>query len=156
MQDDSLDPVESTGRSLEQRLFSAIPISQAMQVRVLSCGTNGVELSAPLAPNINHEGTAFGGSLHALALFSCWSVATLLVDPFEVDYVVVQDSQMDYLNPVRGDFRARCVGEPERSQRFLATLQRRRLARLALEADIVCGDQVCAKLRSNFVARLEK
>ena len=38
-----------------------------MGVRVVSAAFDRVELSAPLAPNINHRDTLFGGSAAAIA-----------------------------------------------------------------------------------------
>ena len=62
-----MSPIE-----LEQYLHEHIPLSKAMQVSVLAAEEAAVLLAAPLAPNINHRATVFGGSASAVAIFSAW------------------------------------------------------------------------------------
>lgn len=59
---------------LEADLHGNIPLTQAMQVRVLEIGPDSVRLGAPLSANINHHRTAFGGSLATLATLAAWSL----------------------------------------------------------------------------------
>ena len=59
---------------LERYLHQHIPLSKAMQVSVVEVLPAGVVLSAPLAPNINHRDTVFGGSASALAILAAWSL----------------------------------------------------------------------------------
>lgn len=59
---------------LEQYLHEHIPLSKAMQVTVVSVAEAAVVLSAPLAPNINHRDTLFGGSALAIAILAAWSL----------------------------------------------------------------------------------
>ena len=59
---------------LERYLHEHIPLSKAMQVSVVSVDTDGVTLRAPLAPNINHQDTVFGGSASAVAILAGWSL----------------------------------------------------------------------------------
>lgn len=58
---------------LQAYLHRQIPLSAAMQVSVVSATLDSVVLSAPLAPNINHKYTAFGGSVSALGILAAWS-----------------------------------------------------------------------------------
>ena len=63
-----------TPRELEAYLHGHIPLSAAMQVSVLAVASTGVTLRAPLAPNINHRDTVFGGSASAVAILAAWSL----------------------------------------------------------------------------------
>ncbi|TFG38857.1 MAG: thioesterase, partial [Candidatus Aminicenantes bacterium] len=56
-----------------------MPITKALGLRVI--GRDGTDLifSAPLAPNINHKGTAFAGSLNATATLAGWGTIWLLL-----------------------------------------------------------------------------
>lgn len=141
----------------EERIHREIPISKYMQVRVVSAEADRFELAAPLAPNKNHEGTAFGGSVSSLALLSCWSLVTITLEqiPGEFDYVVVQDSTMDYVTPISADFSSVATfnSSPER---FLTTLKKHGRARIQLAADVICQDSVCATLSARFVAQLKR
>jgi len=51
---------------LQTSLHERIPLSRAMGVTVPQAEPTGVVLSAPLAPNVNHSGTVFGGSAAAV------------------------------------------------------------------------------------------
>src|SRR6185437_9570573 len=53
----------SASERLERYMHAHIPLVAQMQVKVASADAAGLRLTAPLAPNINHERTAFGGSL---------------------------------------------------------------------------------------------
>ena len=48
-------------------LHTHIPISKAMGVEVVERSEAAITLSAPFAPNINHQGTVFGGSIASVA-----------------------------------------------------------------------------------------
>lgn len=127
-----------------------------MQVRVVSGAADRVELGAPLEPNINHEGTAFGGSVSSLALLSCWALVNLIlaeVPGLEFDYVVVQDSAMDYATPIAADFSSVATATSS-VERFKTTLTKHGRARLSLAADVLCQGRVCATLNARFVAQI--
>ena len=47
-------------------LHQHIPLTGHMQVGVRAVDKTGIRLRAPLAPNINHRQTAFGGSVAGL------------------------------------------------------------------------------------------
>lgn len=59
---------------LEHYLHDHIPLSKAMAVSVASVAPHEVVLRAPLAPNINHRDTVFGGSASAVAILAAWSL----------------------------------------------------------------------------------
>ena len=58
--------IEMLPTELTQYLRTQIPLTQAMAVTVASIEANAVALQAPLAPNINHRHSVFGGSAAAL------------------------------------------------------------------------------------------
>ena len=60
-------------RALARYLHEHMPLTRALGVSVLAAGQQGVNLAAPLAANINHQSTAFGGSLASLAILAGWS-----------------------------------------------------------------------------------
>lgn len=145
-------------KELTTRIQSDITLSQAMGVEVLSLDSSHVKLFAPLAQNKNHQGTAFGGSINALATLACWSVVTLTAEELKVkmDYTVIQDSSIKYLKPITGDFtaEARWASDRERTE-FLETLRKKGLARAKLTAPVLIhgSNEVCAILTGRFVVR---
>ena len=143
--------------SFLERIQNEIPISKAMDVSVVSLSETRAELAAPLKPNINHEGTAFGGSVSSLALLASWSLVTTVLDGVEgrFDYVVVQDSSVEFLRPISSDFSAVATFSASVDD-FLKTLLKHARARVSVGAEVVCGGVVCARLSARFVAQLAK
>ncbi|MBU6420625.1 MAG: YiiD C-terminal domain-containing protein [Gammaproteobacteria bacterium] len=143
----------AAGQRLEVYLHAHIPLVQHMHARVDTCNAAGLTLSAPLAANLNHEGTAFGGSLDSLAMLACWGLVWLLLEPGPAAHIVVAESRMQFLRPVTDILIARCaMPEATARQTFLDTLQRRNKARLKLQAEITQSHAVCAKFAGQFVA----
>lgn len=138
---------------LQRYMHDQIPLVRHMHVHVAHFDGRQLSLSAPLAPNINHEQTAFGGSLVSLATLSCWGLLWLLLEDQEQLRVVVTESHMRYLYPVTGELQARCSLPGEDSVRkFLQTLARRDKARLELSAEIVQEARCCSRFEGSFVA----
>ncbi len=139
---------------LERTLHAEIPLTRAMDVRVLRADQKGLALGAALAPNLNHKQTAFGGSLNSLATLACWSLIQLLVrDRGQKTTVVIQESSVQFLKPVTRDFEALCSLPPAPViERFLRTLERKGRARLALAATIHAEGDIALRFRGQFVA----
>ncbi|RFC47987.1 MAG: Acyl-coenzyme A thioesterase PaaI, contains HGG motif [Verrucomicrobia bacterium] len=136
----------------ERFLHEQIPLTRAMGVSVRSWDGQELWLSAPLQPNHNHLGTAFGGSLSALATLAGYSLLWLLLEDREA-HIVIRDSSMRYRHPVRGDLQARCA-PPSRPEwdAFHARFAHTGKARLTLRVEIVEADQVCVEFEGTFVA----
>ena len=78
--------------ALERTLHDEIPLTRAMDVRVAAYDGNLLRLTAPLSPNVNDKGTAFGGSLYSLAVLCGWSLLHLKVKEAGLSYnIVIQD-----------------------------------------------------------------
>jgi thioesterase domain-containing protein len=133
-------PPSMSARDLEAFLHEKIPLSRAMGVSVGPSDPGHLALEAPLAPNVNHLGTAFGGSLHALPTLACYTVVwTLLFQAGLAGHVVVKHSEASYRQPVTGRLRAVCaLPPPDHAAQFLDTLRRHKKARMALTA-IIAG-----------------
>ena len=64
-------------RQFEAECRRDIPLLDAMQLSFIDYGNLSLTMQAPLAPNINNKGTAFGGSIASICLFGGWAVSTL-------------------------------------------------------------------------------
>ena len=115
-----------------------MPITTALGIAVAGLDAQHLSLVMPLAPNRNHKGTVFAGSLSALATLAGWSVVWLkLRDAGVQAHVVIQDAQIRYLAPTRSDVTARSTFPDDATwQRALNGLQRRGKARLTLTAEL--------------------
>jgi thioesterase domain-containing protein len=139
---------------LERYLHEHIPLSRAMQVSVLSVHVDGVTLGAPLAPNINHQDTLFGGSASAIAILAGWSLLhTRLAVLGLSSRLVIQSNSMKYDLPIAGPFTARSfVRTPAAWEAFILMLKRRGRARLSVSCVLEYGGQPAARLEGEFVA----
>ncbi len=82
---------------LEKYLHEQIPMSEAMQVSVVEVKSEAVVLSAPLAPNINHRETVFGGSASAVAIVAAWSLLHIRLKSSGISSrLVIQRNIMNY------------------------------------------------------------
>lgn len=139
---------------VETYLHRHIPLSAAMGVRVLACGRGEVTLSAPLAPNINHRATVFGGSVSAVAILSAWAWLHLaLREEGLTPRLVIQRNTVEYLAPIAGSFEARCPGVAAAAwEKLLRQWRRAGKARVTLSAELTCEGQVAATFAGEYVA----
>jgi thioesterase domain-containing protein len=145
-------------RQLQQTMHSEIPLIRAIGIRAVAYDHEGLSLSAPLAQNINDKGTVFSGSLNAVITLAGWGLIWLLLQERQLSgTIVIQDSAIQYLQPVRRDFIARCQ-MPARSEieHFQSTLGRRERARLSVQAQIWEDDTLRVTFTGRYVADLHR
>lgn len=146
--------VEEHEKRVQRYLYQYIPLSAAMGVEVRLASVGHVKLAAPLAPNVNHTETVFGGSAAALATLSAWTLLHLRLEDARLDArLVIQRSRMEYEKPIPGDFEAVCeFGDDLAWERFRTTLARHGRARLTLTAHLVHSTHRVASFEGDFVA----
>ena len=139
---------------VETYLREHIPLSAAMGVRVVRASPDQVRLAAPLAPNINHHDTVFGGSVSAVATLAAWTLLHLRLEQTRTRaQLVIQRGAIEYRKPIPGDFAAVCeFDDPPAWMRFSNTYVRRGRARLTLRTRLVCGEVDMASFEGDFVA----
>lgn len=142
--------------TLERHLLSGIPLAREMQMRVAEYDGSCLQLVAPLAPNVNDKGCAFGGSLVSLMTLACWGLATMrLGEAGHAADVFVQDSMVNYLEPVWGELvieAQQLLGDGE-WENFVDTFVARGKARITLTAQVTTpGGGAAARLSARFVA----
>jgi len=137
---------------MEELFYSQMPITRAMGVRVEEYDGRRLALTAPLRENVNHLGTAFGGSLHALAVLCGYGLLWLELRDTGAD-IVIRDSSISYDRPVRGDLRAACVRPEEKAlDAFKRQFHQKGLARIVLTATIEDSGVTAVRFRGTFVA----
>ena len=152
---DSLSPDSQLSHQIQEIFHTRIPLTRAMGVRVEDYNGKQLILNAPLAENVNHLGTAFGGSLNALAVLSGYGL--LWIQLQEPDcHIVIRDSSITYERPVRGDLRAVCdCPEAETLAQFKRAFHLKGKARITLSATIEDKGITAARFRGTFVALKE-
>lgn len=143
-----------TPQALQDYLYAHIPLSKAMAVEVKTATPQGVLLSAPLAPNINHRDTVFGGSASTLAILSAWALLHVsMLDANIKARLVIQKNSMSYDLPMPGEFSAEAAAPaPEKWQRFLATLNKHKRARISIRSILHCEGKKVGEFEGDFVA----
>jgi thioesterase domain-containing protein len=142
----------SPARQIQELLHSKIPITRAMGVRVEDYDGERLILSAPLDANVNHLGTAFGGSLHALAVLSGYGLLWLELQDAEC-HIVIRKSTISYERPVRGEIRAICVRpHTDALEEFKRTFHQKGKARIALSATIEDQGETAVHFEGIFIA----
>ncbi len=138
---------------LTRFLHQHIPLSAMMQLRAVAWDGECLRLSAPLAPNVNDKGTAFGGSLYTLAVLCGWSLLHLKLEAAGIKKnLVIHEAATRYLLPVTGELHAECRVTAQDSQTFLDTLQQRGRARITLSVAILQQGQTAMEFTGRYVA----
>lgn len=143
-----------TAAELTQRLYSHIPLSRAMGVKVIQAEESCAILSAPLQPNINHQGTVFGGSINTLAILAAYSLLYLRLSRSHPEcHIVIQQNTLQYERPLAGDMLAQCqLDDSVNWPCFMRTLERHGRARISLASVVMHDEQRCASFKGDFVA----
>ncbi len=137
-----------------------IPLLNAMQLSFVRYEDLTLTMEAPLAPNINNKGTAFGGSIASICLFGGWAVSTLAFVDQDIHNteIVVYKNEMTFERPARGLLTVDAHIEPED---FSACLARLRSAddpgrvRLDIHVDLFHDEVRCASMQGLYVVWLK-
>ena len=145
----------AAGHDVNAYLARHVPITQAMGIRLRSFDAAGVTMTAPLKPNINDKGIAFGGTLASILALSGWALTDLVLrEAGEAADVLIAAAATEYRAPVAGRIVARCpLPPPGELSAFLAAYRLRGRARLKLEAFIETKAGPAALFHATYVAR---
>jgi thioesterase domain-containing protein len=137
----------------EKFLHEQIPITRAMGLRVLANDEAGFTVEAPVARNSNHLKTAFGGSINAVATLAAYGFLWVELNDAAA-HVVVAESSIKFLRPVRETIRATCPRPDSNTlDTFRARFAEKGKARIALRVDVTEAGETAAVFEGIFVAR---
>jgi len=147
-------PAPMLASELAQYIHEHIPLTKLMGVSVVSVDPHALILQAPLAPNVNHRHTVFGGSASALAILAGWALLHVrLRSQGFADRLVIQRHAMEYEHPITGEFTARATLEhPDRWSAFTTMIARKGKARIGVLAVLEHMERVVARFNGEFVA----
>jgi thioesterase domain-containing protein len=143
-------------QALIAQVRSEIPLTAAMQLRVDSYDGSSLVLKVPLQVNINDKGTAFAGSIAALANLCGWALLTLWVEErYGNCQVAIYRSEMAYRKPMTSDFTARCalpaagmLGD------FCAMMDAQGKAKITLDIELAGDDGVAVTMNAGYAVWL--
>jgi len=158
-----VDPLRSTElidlKSFEAECRDDIPLLTAMQLSFIDYKNLTLTVEAPLAPNINNKGTAFGGSIASICLFSGWAVSTLAFTDNKVlnTEIVVYKNAMTFERPARGQLTVEAHIKPDDFDECLAQLKTGENARVRLNiyVDLFHEKDRCASMKGLYVVWLK-
>jgi len=136
--------------------LDGMPPARALQISLGSYDGEALVLRAPLAPNVNDKGCAFGGSLASLLTLSAWGLSSLkLGEAGFAAETYVQDSTVRYLAPLYDDIEARAWLDPEQDwSSFLDAMRSKGKARARLLAEVRLPDGgLACSFEGRFVAK---
>jgi len=124
--------VTDTISRLENLIIDKIPVTRHLQFHIHLDEYDQPILEVPLQPNINHLGTAFGGSLSMLCTIEGWGCMYLLLEKYElIADILIQKNDMAFLSQVEDDFYVGCnLPAKPKLELFVRTFQRFGKARL--------------------------
>jgi thioesterase domain-containing protein len=139
---------------LQKTLEREIPMSAQMGIRVHEGGLEGLVMRMPLDPNLNHQKTAFAGSLNALCTIAGWGYVFLLLRQLgRHGNIVIHRSSIKYLEPVTSsEIYAHCrPATPAESQYFLEMLDDKGQTKLELAAEVAGKDGPAVSFKGSYV-----
>ena len=139
----------------EKFLHEQIPITRAMGLRVIANDENGFVVEAPVALNSNHLRTAFGGSINAVATLAAYGFLWMELND-AAGHVVVAESSIRFLRPVRETIRATCLRpDPAGLATFRDRFAEKGKARITLRVHVTEAGETAAEFEGRFVARTD-
>lgn len=137
----------------EKFLHEQIPITRAMGLRVAADNDAGFTVEAPVALNSNHLRTAFGGSINAVATLAAYGFLWVELDDAAA-HVVVAESSIRFLRPVRETIRATCLRpDAQTIEEFRDRFSTTGKARITLRVRVAEAGDTAAEFEGRFVAR---
>ncbi|MBW0236705.1 MULTISPECIES: thioesterase domain-containing protein [Pseudomonas] len=127
-------------RYLESVLHHDIPLTREMGLKVLSWQDHQLRLHLPLAANINHKSTLFGGSLYCGAVLAGWGWLHMRLREAGVEdgHIVIQEGHISYPLPVTQDAIVLCDAPADAAwNKFLTMYKRYGRARLSLDTRVI-------------------
>ena len=132
-----------------------MPPVVAIGIDVVDYDGERLRMQAPLAPNVNDKGTAFGGSMTSLMTLAGWGLVTLRLQQAGLRAeVFVADSTVHYRKPLVTDLVADAMLAADQSwEPFLDTFQQRGRSRIGLHVRILLPEGgIAAELSGRYVA----
>lgn len=135
-----------------------IPLLNAMHLALVDYDDLTLTMEAPLAPNINNKGTAFGGSIASICLFGGWAMSTLafIDNGITNTEIVVYANEMKFERPARGHLVIKVTMDEDEFAACLEQLQSGsdKRIRFHIHVELFHADKRCASMKGLYVVWL--
>ncbi len=143
---------------LQATLQREIPICHLMGIRVHGLSDEGLRMSAPLQRNLNHQQTAFAGTLSTLCTITGWGAVFLLTrQQGRPGNIVIRRSAIKYLKPVTAGQIVACSRKFDEAQQahFTEMLAEKGQAKLDVHVEIRNGGETAVSFQGSYVVLKE-
>jgi thioesterase domain-containing protein len=143
-----------SANEMEQRIRDGIPIAAQMAFQIQELTTDMISVVGGGEENINVHGTAFAGSIYAIATLALWGLVNAHLP--EGVSLVLAEGKIRYRQPIEGNIQASCIISPDEMSVFLNRLQKRGLARLEATVIVSGTSGTAAEYYGTVFARLRQ
>lgn len=123
-------------RAIQDFFLLNVPLARAAEISVRSYDGQTLIFEAPLEPNINDKGTAFGGSTYVLCVAAAWGMSSIKAKELGLEgELVVAKAEVEYIRPLSETIQAE-VQSPSNEQmaHFKQSFETRGKAAFVLES----------------------
>lgn len=141
----------------QKYIETEIPMTKIMGMEIVELTRESVRIAMPHAPNVNHQGSAFGGSIDSLFFVTSWAYVQLLIENFDPHpRIVGRRGRSTFHKPVKSDFEAKVI-IPENSivETFLKDLTHKGKGRITAKAIVEYEGEIAAEFEGDFVVLKE-
>ena len=147
--------------NIQKIIEKEIPIVKSMGVQFVEFKDDSCTISVPLAPNHNHKGTVFGGSLYSACTSACYGLmfSLQIKEGLEEFDLVIGEGTIRYQKPVHQDFRVKSFFNLSDLSAFKEKLVKSGFAKIYLEAYVfLTGEETIhlCKYSATFIMMKKK
>lgn len=141
-------------KEIQLYIHEHIPITADLHAYIKHRDSHSITIGAPLAENINHRNSAFGGSMSAIGILSGWALIFIEMKKRGLsNKLVIQRSNFEFLHPVTDDFEAKSVlPSNSKLEQFIKMFAHKGKARLTIETHVFCNSKRCGTNSAVYVA----
>ena len=98
--------MEVKGDEVDNILRDKIKLYEHLGITIVEINSHKAHFHVSLEKNLNHKGTAFGGSLYATGVMAAYALVLAGLKHYQIstDNIVISKGEISYLRPVDTDF----------------------------------------------------
>lgn len=98
--------MEVKGAEVDSILRDKIKLYEHLGITIIEISSHKAHFHVSLEKNLNHKGTAFGGSLYATGVMAAYALVLAGLKHYQIatDNIVISRGEISYLRPVDTDF----------------------------------------------------